>query len=117
MPPEVGGQGNDSPQRAGTRTELARTLGLYDTAMIGVAAMIGAGIFVLTGRAAGVAGPAFLLAFFLNGLVAFLTAGAYAELGAAYPEAGGPFVWVRAAYSRVFAFLTGWLGWASHIVA
>lgn len=116
MPPEVE-NGPAAPPAAAPRTELARTLGLYDTAMIGVAAMIGAGIFVLTGRAAGVAGPAFLLAFFLNGLVALLTAGAYAELGAAFPEAGGPFVWVRAAYSRVFAFLTGWLGWASHIVA
>lgn len=117
MPPEVEAGPQEAAGGHGTRTELARTLGLYDTAMIGVAAMIGAGIFVLTGRAAGVAGPAFLLAFFLNGLVALLTAGAYAELGAAYPEAGGPFVWVRAAYSRVFAFVTGWLGWASHIVA
>ena len=52
-----------NPQK-GQHEELARTLGLYDVTMIGVAAMIGAGIFVLTGKAAGIAGPAFLLAFF-----------------------------------------------------
>ncbi|MCH7493742.1 hypothetical protein IIA16_03410, partial [bacterium] len=50
------------------RHELARTLGYFDITMIGVAAMIGAGIFVLTGQAAGLAGPAFLLAFVLNGM-------------------------------------------------
>jgi len=50
--------------KKGNHEELARTLGLYDVTMIGVAAMIGAGIFVLTGRAAGIAGPAFYWHFF-----------------------------------------------------
>ena len=68
---------------------LSRDLSLFTITMIGVGAMIGAGIFVLTGIAAGVAGPALVLAFFLNGLVALLTASAYAELGSAFPEAGG----------------------------
>ena len=53
---------------------LSRDLGLFDVTMIGVGAMIGAGIFVLTGLAAGAAGPALVLAFFLNGIVAALTA-------------------------------------------
>lgn len=101
----------------GPTTHLARTLGLYDVTMIGVAAMIGAGIFVLTGRAAGLAGPAFLLAFTLNGVVAMLTAGAYAELGSSFPEAGGAFTWVAQGFHKVFSFLTGWLGWFSHTVA
>ena len=46
---------------------LSRDLGLFDVTMIGVGAMIGAGIFVLTGLASGAAGPALVLAFFLNG--------------------------------------------------
>ena len=51
---------------------FARDLDLFDATMIGVGAMIGAGIFVLTGIAAGVAGPASILAFALNGFVTLL---------------------------------------------
>jgi hypothetical protein len=58
--------------------ELARDMGLMHVTMIGVGAMIGAGIFVLTGLAAGVSGPALLLVFALNGLVTGLTAMSYA---------------------------------------
>ena len=53
---------------------LARTLGLFDSVMIGLGAMIGAGVFVLTGIAAGEAGPAAILAFALNGVVTTFTA-------------------------------------------
>ena len=63
--------------------------------MVGVGAMIGAGIFVLTGIAAGPAGPALILAFALNGVVTFLTAMVYAELGSAIPEAGGGYLWIK----------------------
>lgn len=48
-------------------TELSRDLGLFDITVVGVAAMIGAGIFVLTGTAAGTAGPAPIVAFALDG--------------------------------------------------
>jgi hypothetical protein len=53
---------------------LSRDLRPFDIAMIGVGAMIGAGIFVLTGVAAGKAGPGLLLAFLLNGIVTTFTA-------------------------------------------
>ena len=62
----------EAPQQA--ELAFARTLGLFDATMIGVGAMIGAGIFVLTGIAAGVSGPASILAFALNGAVTLLTA-------------------------------------------
>ncbi|MCH7494451.1 amino acid permease, partial [bacterium] len=55
--------------------------------------------------------------FVLNGMVAILTAGAYAELGSAFPEAGGGLSWVALGYHRAMAFITGWLGWFSHTVA
>ena len=55
-------------------TQLSRDLSLFHVTLIGVGAMIGAGIFVLTGIAAGHAGPALILAFALNGLVTLLTA-------------------------------------------
>lgn len=66
---------------------LSREMRLLDITIIGVGAMIGAGIFVLTGIAAGVAGPALIVAFLLNGVVALLTAMAYAELGSAFHHA------------------------------
>jgi amino acid transporter len=85
--------------------------------MIGVGGMIGAGIFVLTGIAAGVAGPALVLAFFLNGVVTMFTAMVYAELGSAFPEAGGGYLWVKEGLGGPQGFLAGWMSWFAHAVA
>ncbi|RME85961.1 MAG: amino acid permease [Caldilineae bacterium] len=97
---------------------LSRDLGLFDVTMIGVGAMIGAGIFGLTGIAAGEAGPVgLLLAFFLNGILTSLTGLTYAELGAAYPQAGGGYAWVKEGLARIYGFYAGWISWFSHSVA
>jgi len=85
--------------------------------MIGIGAMIGAGIFVLTGIAAGEAGPASILAFALNGAVTLLTAFAYAELASAIPRAGGGYSFVRMAFPGVAGFVAGWMLWFAYIVA
>jgi len=98
-------------------TELARDMGLMHVTMIGVGAMIGAGIFVLTGLAAGVAGPALILVFAFNGLVTALTAMSYAELGSCFPEAGGGYLWVKEALPQPNGFLSGWISWFAHAVA
>ena len=79
---EKNGNGAKGGERE-PEVSFARSLGFFDATMIGVGAMIGAGIFVLTGMAAGEAGPASILAFGLNGAVTLLTAMAYAELAAA----------------------------------
>ncbi len=99
------------------QTELSRDLSLFDITMIGVGAMIGAGIFVLTGIAAGAAGPALILAFALNGVITIFTAMVYAELGSAIPEAGGGYLWVREGLPGPNAFLAGWMSWFAHAVA
>ena len=96
---------------------LVRNLGLFDITMIGVGAMIGAGIFVLTGIAAGTAGPALILAFALNGVITVLTAMVYAELGSAIPEAGGGYLWVKEGLPGPNGFLAGWMSWFAHAVA
>lgn len=98
-------------------TELARDMSLMHVTMIGVGAMIGAGIFVLTGIAAGVAGPALILVFLLNGFVTGLTAMSYAELGSCFPEAGGGYLWVKEALPQPNGFLSGWVSWFAHAVA
>ncbi len=96
---------------------LSRDMGLLDVTMIGIGAMIGAGIFVLTGIAAGQAGPALIIAFALNGVIAILTALAYAELGSCFPQAGGGYQWVAEAFRGATAFLTGWVSWLANSVA
>lgn len=107
----------DRPVIAVHDTQLSRDLSEFDITMIGVGAMIGAGVFVLTGIAAGVAGPALILSFALNGVVTIFTAMVYAELGSAIPEAGGGYLWVKEALGKSNGFLAGWMSWFSHAVA
>jgi amino acid transporter/nucleotide-binding universal stress UspA family protein len=112
-PEEALGNGEHFP----TKVTLSRSLSLFTITMIGVGGMIGAGIFVLTGIAAGVAGPALVLAFLLNGLIALLTGMVYAELGSAFPEAGGGYLWVKEGLGGSQGFLAGWMSWFAHVVA
>jgi amino acid transporter/nucleotide-binding universal stress UspA family protein len=100
-----------------TEVRLSREMTLMDATLIGVGAMIGAGIFVLIGIAAGVAGPALILAFAFNGLVALLTAMSYAELGSCYHDAGGGYLWVKEGLPKWNGFLSGWMSWFAHAVA
>src|SRR5919112_3994260 len=97
--------------------KLVRSLGLLDIVMIGIAAMIGGAIFVLTGPAIGLAGSAVLLAFIINAIITLFTAMGYAELGSAMPEAGGGYLWVREGLPRPNAFFSGCMAWLAHIVA
>ncbi len=109
---------SSEPDRGGEQgVSFARTLGFFDATMIGVGAMIGAGIFVLTGIASGEAGPAALLAFGLNGAVTLITAAVYAELASALPEAGGGYAFVRNAFPEVLAFVAGWWLWFAYTSA
>ena len=100
-----------------TEVRLSREMSLLDATLIGVGAMIGAGIFVLTGIAAGVAGPALIVAFALNGVVTLFTAMSYAELGSCYHDAGGGYRWTKEALPRWAGFLSGWMDWFAHAVA
>jgi amino acid transporter/nucleotide-binding universal stress UspA family protein len=107
----------DDGSRADDGADFARELTLLDVTFLGVGAMIGGSVFVLTGLAAGEAGPALILAFALNGVITIFTAMTYAELGSAIPEPGGGYLWVRTALGRSQAFLSGWMSWFAHAVA
>ncbi len=100
-----------------SETELARDLKCFDITMVGVGAMIGAGIFALTGIAAGIAGPGLILAFALNGIMTLCTAMVYAEVGSAIPGAGGGYLWTKFGMPGPSAFLVGWMDWLAHAVA
>ena len=109
--------GETSSAAGSVETELSRDMSLFDVTFIGVGAMIGAGVFALTGYAAGIAGPALTVVFVLNGFVALFTAVSYAELGAAFPEAGGGYLWVKEALVDPNGFFAGWMSWFAHAVA
>ncbi|WP_253737163.1 APC family permease [Halohasta salina] len=92
-------------------------LGLLDATMIGMGAMIGAGIFVLTGLAAEIAGPAAILVFTLNGVVTAFTGLSYAELAASIPKSGGGYAFVREIFDDLPSFLMGWMLWFAYMIA
>ncbi|MEW5840413.1 MAG: amino acid permease [Thermoproteota archaeon] len=114
-----GGSGGreDGGQQHHQQHQLVRTLGLVDIIMVGIAAMIGGAIFVLTGPAIGLAGSAVIIVLVLNGIITLFTAMVYAELGSAMPEAGGGYMWIREGLPRPNAFISGWMAWFAHIVA
>ena len=97
-------------------TELKRGLGLVGATDVGVGAIIGAGIFVLSGVAAGLAGPSVILSFVLAGATAFLTALSSAELSSFITEAGGAFVYAERAFGPGWGFLIGWTSSFDYIV-
>ncbi|TKX58280.1 amino acid permease [Halorubrum sp. SS7] len=101
---------------AGERAPAAE-LGLLDATMIGMGAMIGAGIFVLTGLAAEIAGPAAILVFVFNGIVTAFTGLSYAELAASIPKSGGGYAFVRETFDDLPSFLMGWMLWFAYMIA
>ncbi|MCQ4335046.1 APC family permease [Natronomonas sp. F2-12] len=85
--------------------------------MIGMGAMIGAGIFVLTGLAAEISGPAALIVFLLNGVVTAFTGLSYAELASAIPKSGGGYAFVREIFDDFRSFIMGWMLWFAYMIA
>lgn len=90
---------------------LIRQLGLFDSTMVMVGIVIGSGIFLTTGIMAKniPSGGLILLAWTVGGLLTLAGALTYAELGAAMPEAGGQYVYLREAYGPMAGFLFGWI--------
>ena len=99
-------------------SELSRDLSLFQVTMMGLGMMIGAGVFLATGRCMARVGPGgVLLTFGLNGLVAIFTAMSYAELSSAIPRAGGAYNFARIGFGRRTSFVAGWMEWFASSVA
>ncbi len=98
-------------QDAAPVTELRRTLGLLDLTFIAIGTVIGSGIFLVPGvvvRETGIhTGPA-LLVWVAAGILSYLGALTYAEMGAMKPDAGGLYTYIRDAFGPLPAFLYGW---------
>ncbi|HDX9578643.1 TPA: amino acid permease [Bacillus pseudomycoides] len=93
----------------GNQKKLDRTLGALDLTMLGVGAIVGTGIFVLTGVvAAKHSGPAIILSFALAALACAFAAFCYAEFASSVPVSGSVYTYTYATMGEVFAFLIGW---------
>jgi APA family basic amino acid/polyamine antiporter len=109
---------------------LKRTLGAFQLTALGVGAVIGAGIFVLSGLGAHYAGPGLMLSFVLSGLGCAFAALCYAEFAAMIPLAGSAYTYAYATLGEIFAWIIGWdltleyamgastvsSGWSNHFI-
>ena len=109
---------------------LKRTLGPFQLTALGVGAVIGAGIFVLTGLGAQYAGPGLMLSFVLSGAGCAFAGLCYAEFAAMIPLAGSAYTYAYATLGELFAWIIGWdltleyamgastvsSGWSNHFI-
>ncbi|KOU32463.1 transporter [Streptomyces sp. WM6372] len=90
---------------------MKRTLGVFDAVVVGLGAMVGAGIFAALAPAAGAAGPAggaLLAALAVAALIAYCNAHSSARLAARYPASGGTYVYGRERLGPFWGYLAGW---------
>src|ERR671936_2713374 len=88
---------------------LRRALGAMNLTTLGIGAIIGAGIFVLTGTAAAqYAGPAIVLSFVLAGIGCVFAGLCYAEFASLIPIAGSAYTYGYATLGEIFAWIIGW---------
>ena len=92
-----------------TSKELLRVLTLKDAVGVGLGAIIGAGIFVVTGVAAGVSGPAFIVGLIIAGIIASFNGLSSAQLAAVYPHSGGTYEYGYRLLNPAFGFSAGWM--------
>lgn len=97
-----------TPSRGPAPTRLARRLGMLEAVVIGLGAMIGAGVFAAFGPAARAAGNGLMLGLALAALVAYCNATSSAQLAAIYPESGGTYAYGQKRLGRFWGFLAGW---------
>lgn len=108
---------------------LHRSLGAFQLTLLGIGAVIGTGIFVLTSEAAQKAGPGMLLSFVVAGFVCAVAALCYSELASMVPVSGSAYTYTYAVTGELLAWMVGWalileyavgasavaVGWSNHL--
>src|SRR5512144_3227705 len=122
----------DLQKEAETDHSLKRALGALNLTALGIGAIIGTGIFVLTGTvAAQNAGPAVVLSFVLAGVASVFAALCYSEFASLVPMAGSAYTYGYATLGELFAWIIGWdltleyavgaiavsVGWSGYVVS
>ncbi|MEJ7927524.1 amino acid permease [Sphingobium sp. AN641] len=112
------------------KKSLTRSLGAFQLTMLGIGAVIGTGIFVLTAEAAQKAGPGMILSFVIAGCVCAVAALCYAEMAAMVPVSGSAYTYSYAVMGELIAWMVGWalileyavaagavsVGWSGYVV-
>ena len=112
------------------KKSLHRSLGAFQLTMLGIGAVIGTGIFVLTAEAAQKAGPGMMLSFVIAGVVCAFAALCYAEMAAMVPVSGSAYTYSYAVMGELVAWMVGWalileyavaagavsVGWSGYVV-
>ncbi|MHA2191760.1 MAG: amino acid transporter, partial [Candidatus Thorarchaeota archaeon] len=86
--------------------KFARRLGLIGATNLGLGAMLGGGIYVISGTAAGMVGPSIVLAYLVTGLMTIFTAINYSELAGSIPKQGGGYTFSHDTFGGFAGFLT-----------
>jgi basic amino acid/polyamine antiporter, APA family len=94
---------------------LKREIGLFGATALGIGAIIGSGIFIVTGIVAGIAGPAMIISVLVAGAIALFSALCVAELSAYLPEEGGTYAYAQKLISPLAGFIAGWIWVFSNI--
>jgi APA family basic amino acid/polyamine antiporter len=90
------------------KKSLRRSLGAFQLTMLGIGAVIGTGIFVLTAEAAQKAGPGMMISFVIAGFVCAVAALCYSELASMVPVAGSAYTYTYAVMGELLAWMVGW---------
>jgi basic amino acid/polyamine antiporter, APA family len=112
------------------KKSLTRSLGAFQLTMLGIGAVIGTGIFVLTAEAAQKAGPGMMLSFIIAGAVCAVAALCYAEMASMVPVSGSAYTYSYAVMGELLAWMVGWalileyavaagavsVGWSGYVV-
>src|SRR5690242_17203140 len=112
------------------KKSLKRSLGAFQLTLLGIGAVIGTGIFVLTAEAAQKAGPGMMISFMIAGFVCGVAALCYSELASMVPVAGSAYTYTYAVVGELMAWMVGWalileyavgasavaVGWSNHAV-
>ncbi len=112
------------------KKSLHRSLGAFQLTMLGIGAVIGTGIFVLTAEAAQKAGPGMMISFVIAGLVCAFAALCYAEMASMVPVSGSAYTYSYAVMGELIAWMVGWalileyavaagavsVGWSGYVV-
>ena len=112
------------------KKSLKRSLGAFQLTMMGIGAIIGTGIFVLTAEAAQKAGPGMMVSFIVAGFVCAVAALCYAELSSMVPVSGSAYTYSYAVLGEAIAWMVGWalileyavaagavsVGWSGYVV-